>query len=80
MSREALMLCPNCYLPGERYKSPKEVPGLGVMRRHKCRNCRRVFLSLQKVVTGKYAEVVLNRIEAAEEAARGDTGQDLDEA
>lgn len=66
MSRESLMQCPNCDTPGERYKGPREVPGLGVMRRHKCPNCRRVFLSLQKVVTGKYAEIVLNRIEAQE--------------
>ncbi len=57
------MRCPSCDAPGDRYKSPKEVPGLGVVRRHKCPSCRRVFLSLQKVISNWAAERILDRLE-----------------
>lgn len=66
MSREALMRCPNVdcdNIPGERYKSPVEVPNLGVVRRHRCPNCRKVFMSLQKTISNWAAERILLRLE-----------------
>ncbi len=63
MSRESLMRCPNCDIPGERYKSPKEVQGLGIVRRHKCGSCRRIFMSLQKTISNWAAERILDRLE-----------------
>lgn len=61
------MLCPNCDIPGERYKSPKEVPGLGTARRHRCLNCRKIFMSLQRTITGWAAERILLRLEEQDE-------------
>lgn len=63
MSREAYMLCPVCETPGERYLGPRVVSGLGVMRRHRCPSCRHIFISLQRVLVGRYAEIILDRIE-----------------
>jgi hypothetical protein len=60
------MECPNVecdHVPGERYKAPRDVPGLGVVRRHRCPNCRRVFMSLQKVISNWAAEKILLRLE-----------------
>lgn len=60
------MRCPNVDCegtPGERYKGPVEVPNLGVARRHRCPNCRRVFMSLQRTITGWAAEKILLRLE-----------------
>lgn len=64
------MNCPNgCSAAPERYKRPVEIEGLGTMRRHRCPNCRRMFISLQRVILGKYATILLQRIEEREEAA-----------
>ncbi len=57
------MNCPNCDTLGDRYKSPKEVQGLGIARRHKCPNCRRIFMSLQRTISGWAAEGILRRLE-----------------
>lgn len=68
------MRCPNvdCVdVPGERYKSPREVPGLGIVRRHRCPNCRRVFMSLQKVISNWAAEQILQRLEDEDATSNG---------
>ena len=58
------MLCPNgCDVPGERYRSPVNVPHVGLVRRHRCPNCRRIFMSLQKVISNWAAEKILLRLE-----------------
>lgn len=58
------MQCPNgCEERPERYRSPLNVPGVGLVRRHRCPNCRKVFMSLQKVIVGRHAEAILMRLE-----------------
>lgn len=52
--------CPNC---GEeklsRYRYPKRV-GDKVFRRHRCLNCRRICVSVQRFVSGANAERLLD--------------------
>jgi hypothetical protein len=60
------MKCPNVECEGislERYKSPVEVPGLGIVRRHRCPNCRKISMSLQKLISNWAAEKILLRLE-----------------
>ena len=53
------MSCPGCGGSNfVRYRSPKSVARF-VIRRHTCRDCRRVFLSIQYVVDPITAEALL---------------------
>lgn len=66
------MRCPNrdanpeCDIPANRYRAPQWVPGVGLVRRHRCPNCHRVFMSLQKTISNWAAEKILDRLEAAD--------------
>lgn len=65
------MRCPNgrfdpaCDVPADRYRAPV-MTEVGLMRRHRCPNCRKVFLSLQKVISNWAAEKLLDRMETAD--------------
>lgn len=50
------MSCPNCDSEDyERYRSPVTIPGQGIVRRHKCRGCGWIFMSIQVVVSDEEA-------------------------
>ena len=66
------MKCPNVECDDvamERYKSPVEVQGLGIVRRHRCPNCRKISMSLQKVISNWAAEKILLRLEERDAAS-----------
>jgi transcriptional regulator NrdR family protein len=57
------MRCPTCGSEdSERYRAPVQRADV-VLRRHRCRGCRTVFLSAQTVVTEELAEHLLPLLE-----------------
>jgi transcriptional regulator NrdR family protein len=59
------MKCPTCgTVTSKRYRSPAETV-FGTFRRHHCRECGTIFLSVQTVVTGAVAEDFLDRMAKA---------------
>jgi hypothetical protein len=60
---EDRLACPNgCADVAVRYRKPVVVPQLGIVRRHKCMNCRHVYMSIQHVVSEQEAAQILKNI------------------
>jgi hypothetical protein len=66
------MRCPHCESQEfTRYRGPNEIEGI-TFRRHRCSNCKGLFLSAQVPVTGKLAHQMLAAMETPQW-----TGSDL---
>lgn len=57
------MRCPECgSYEHARYRSPSQVDQY-LVRRHRCQKCKAIFLSAQTTLTGRSAELMLERME-----------------
>lgn len=63
------LTCPKCGSDSSvRYRSPRDFEGR-TYRRHKCRECGTIFLSVQKVMSHAAAEALLDLMETPIESS-----------